>query len=97
MLSAYQGGLHRINELKAPTDEALAHSQAYKKWLRDMISAIQNLRVAISSGNQDTIAEAYDDLGKVGSQASPINRLTESIMVKYNIPDSEVNYKFRGK
>ena len=96
-LSAYQGGLYRINELKAPTDETLAHIQAYKKWLQDMISAIQRLQVAFSSGNQDIIAKAYGDLDNVGSQASLMNRLTESLMVKYNIPDTEVNYKFRGK
>jgi uncharacterized protein YoxC len=96
-LSAYQGALHRVNELKAPTDETLAHIQAYKKWLQDMISAIQDIQLAISSGNQNTIAEAFSNLDYVGSQASSMNRLTESLMVKYNIPDAEVNYRFRGK
>ena len=95
-LSAYQGGLNRIHELEAPTDETLAHIEVYKKWLQDMISALQNLQSAISSGNQDDVNEAFEDLDNVGSQASQINRHTESLMVKYNIPDNEVNYKFRG-
>ena len=96
-LSAYQGSLLRTNELKAPTNETLEHLQAYKEILQDIISAIQSHQIAISSENQAIMAETYSDLEKVSSQARSINLLAESLMVKYNIPDTEVNYMFRGK
>lgn len=95
LLSAYQGGLHRTNELKAPTDESSAHLQAYKKWLQDIINAIQSIQAAISSGTQATIAKTYGDWEEAESQAYSMNRLTENLMAKYNIPDTMVNYKFR--
>ena len=97
LLIAFQGGLQRTSELSAPNDEAAAHLQAIKKYLQGMITAIQNLRAAISSGNQATTSKAYDGLIAASDQASPMNRLTESLMVKYNITDSEVNYRFRGE
>lgn len=97
LLTAYQGGLKRTNELKPPTEEIVEHHQSFVQFLERNITAIQNLQAAILLENQTAITKAFDELEFAQSQASPMNRITEDLMVKYNIPDSEVNYRFRGK
>ena len=83
--------------MKAPNIDTQEHLQSFKKWIQDNIAAVQSAQAAISSMNQTALEKAFSDWGNVGSQASQIIRATESLMVKYNISDSEVNYKFRGK
>ncbi|MBI2847020.1 MAG: hypothetical protein HYX82_03970 [Chloroflexi bacterium] len=98
LITASQGALQRVDGLTVPNlDEARSHLQDTRRFIQDAIAAIQRMREAINSGNQSGLAQAINDFATLDNRASAINRATESLMLKYNITDTEVDYRFRGK
>lgn len=98
LLTTFQGALERTNELRAPNVEgASAHLAAYKKMLQEGIASLRDLQTAISAGDQAKTSAAVGRWANVGQQMSACNRLTEALMLKFNVPDKEVDYQFRGK
>lgn len=97
MASAWQGAMQLVNSLKVPDNEAKAHCEGYQKFLQGNMDAIQKLKDAVGSGSQSGVSQAITSLSALQQQAPSINRSTEALMLKYNITDAEVNYKFRGK
>jgi hypothetical protein len=94
----YEGWLNRLNELHAPEiDEAKTHLDAFKIILSDSITLFKNLQKAVIENNEGAFNQGSSSFQALLSRESLFNRTTESLMLKYNIPDYEVNYSQRGK
>ncbi len=97
-ITAYQGAIQRLDNVKVPEFEEIRnHFQASKKFMQDNVNGMQKIQSAVNAGNQDALNKSFSDLGNAVKQASTVNRMTEKLLLKYNITDTEVNYKFRGK
>lgn len=98
LLTASQGALKRLDEIKVPElAEVRAHFQGYWNALGRVMTATRKLQAAISAGNSVVIQESLNDLTASSAQGSAVNRSTEALLLKCNITDTEVDYRFRGK
>ena len=96
-LTAAQGELKRVDEVKVPElAEARAHFQDFRNMLGQGITAVQKLQAAINAGNPVAIQASFNELAALRGQELAVNRFTETLLLKYNIPDAEVDYRFRG-
>jgi len=107
LISALQGALQRCDGLKPQNIDTATHIDNYKRYLNTSITTLQNQLKMLS--DVETIKNASDEefkrmLAQLDADSNSLNtgqaeiwRLTESIMVKFNITDQEVNYQFRGK
>lgn len=101
--TAWQGALHRLNDLTPPAiDEARTHLSTSKSLLQDQITALQDLQAGVNARNQDEARIArlalYDKFGTSEERASEeIELAAESLMLKYNIAVAEVRYPSRDK
>lgn len=93
-----QGAVKRLDEMKIPEiAEVRAHFQDFRNVFGQGITVVQKLQAAISAGDSVAIQRSFNDLTTLGAQESAVNRSTEALLLKYNITDSEVDYRFRGK
>jgi hypothetical protein len=97
VLIAANAAMQRASSIKPPDiDDAKKHLQDYKQLVEETLKTFKNLQSAISTGNQADVTKAAADLTTMSQHSSSFYRSTEALMLKYNITDSEVNYKYRG-
>ena len=99
LLTAYDGAISRLAELKPSSLETSTntHLQQARFLYQSQRSLVNELRDAIAIGNATSIAQKVTELAAADSATSSMNRDTEQLMLQFNISDTEVNYRFRGK
>ncbi|MDO9333858.1 MAG: hypothetical protein Q7T57_04980 [Dehalococcoidales bacterium] len=105
LLTAYDGAISRLEELTPLSFEPLARP-TYQETIYNhlyLAKATYQERKAHMKAMWDIIARGELGVGSMGgiiaeaSKTSSLNRATEQLMLQYNISDSEVSYRFRGK
>jgi hypothetical protein len=97
-IGKYQDGLQRTKNEKVPdiADAKTVHETGVSL-VSDTLSILQKMKTALDAGNQAAWTQSVDDYTALLPRVSSFYRLIESLLSKYNISDTEVNYKFRGK
>jgi len=97
--TALDGANRRMDELSpARTEpETATHLEKAKARYRSTRQTLDALKQAMASGGQQADPQLLSKLQAVAADASALNRATEQIMLKYNVADGEVSYKFRGE
>lgn len=98
-ITALDGAIQRLAELQASAfePETSSHLQKARTVAQQARNTLDRLQRAISAGDQSQIAEQVRNLDASYSDASAVNRATEQLLLKYNITDGEVGYRFRGQ
>jgi hypothetical protein len=95
---AFEDGQRKLTALKAPDLPAIkSQYESSKKILAIRIASLQDLQSGLTSDSPTASAQAYTAFLEANGQAAAVHRDIESLMAKYNITDTEVNYRFRGK
>ncbi|MDO9333980.1 MAG: hypothetical protein Q7T57_05605 [Dehalococcoidales bacterium] len=99
LLTAYDGAISRLSELTPSSLEPSTntHLQQAKSLYQSQRSLVKALQDARAIGNDAGIVQIVNELQTSYSSGSSLNRATEQLMLQYNISDSEVSYRFRGK
>lgn len=93
-----EGAMQRLYSLEVPNiAEVKSQYDAYMSVLETQNIIIQKVKTAIANGDQLGGMAAYNEFNATSSQVSSVHRAIESLMAKYDIIDSQVNYQMRGK
>jgi hypothetical protein len=108
LLTVIDGAISRLAELKpssleTSTSTHLQQARSFYQSYRTTLKALQDAVAAnivksyIDPKNEAVIVQKFNELTATDASASSLNRATEQLMLQYNISDSEVSYRFRGK
>jgi hypothetical protein len=98
-VTAIDGAISRLAELKPSALEpsTSTHLQQARSYYQSIRTILKALLDAVAAGNAAGILQKVNELSATDAVGSALNRTTEQLMLRYNITDSEVNYRFRGK
>jgi hypothetical protein len=95
---AFEDGQRKLMVLKVPDiPEVKAQYESSKKILALKIASLRDMESGLSSGSQTAFAQAYTAFLEANQQAAEGHGAIESLMAKYKITDTEVNYRFRDR
>lgn len=97
--TANDGALSRLGELLPSSldSDTAVHLEKAKSVYRQASVNATNIKEAYASGDQTRFLKVIEQAQALNSEASAVNRATEQLLLKYNISDPEVSYRFRGK
>jgi hypothetical protein len=95
---AFEDGQRKLQVLNVPNiPEVKAQYESSKRILDLKIASFKDMESGLSSDNQTAFARAYTAFLEANQLAIEGHRAIESLIAKYKITDTEVNYRFRGK
>jgi hypothetical protein len=99
LITLFDVAINRLTELKPSSLETATdiHLQQARSLYQLQRSAEKAYQDAVNTGNEADINQKWNELIALDSAASSLNRATEQLMLQYNISDSEVSYRFRGR
>ncbi|MBI4336692.1 MAG: hypothetical protein HY683_02530 [Chloroflexi bacterium] len=97
-MTSLEGAVGRLAELQpSPLEpETAVHLQKAKAVLIGFQELFAELKDTLAAGDSARLGLETSKLGAANAEASAVNRATEQLLLKYSIPDAEVNYRFRG-
>lgn len=97
-IAKYQDGLQNVKSEKVPDiADAKSFHETSIALISDSLIMSQKMQTALNSGDQAEWAQSVDEYVAFLPRVTAYYRLMESLLSKYNISDSDVDYKFRGK
>lgn len=96
--AAFEGGQKKLLALNVPDiPEVRAQYESSQRILALEITSLRGMEAGLNTANQTAYAQAYNSFLEANQQAREVHQAIESLMEKYKITDTEVNYRFRGK